>query len=328
MSITMKEIAEIAGVNISTVSRALSNDRTISANVKNRILEIANQYSYKRRRTIGRIISYVIDKRYFLLTSHFYNRLIGGIEEEVKKNGYIFQFNSLEPNQFAIDNINIKNIAGMIVTSNYHDDFILEMEKIGIPLVLVDYYLPTENIIAILTDKIDGIITGIKYLTSLGHKRIAYLKGDTSSIGVMDRITGFKRAVTMFNLDSDEDLLIDCDFSIKGAYEDMKKYLDSHKELPSAVMCTNDMIAIGAMDAIKEKRLKIPDDINVLGFDDIDLASEVNPRLSTLHVRKRTMGRLAVQNLFKIIHGERIEFNKIIIKPTLIVRESTCKIKS
>ncbi len=327
MSITMKEIAVIAEVNVSTVSRALNNDSAISSEVKNKIIEIANRYNYKRRKATSKNISYVIDKRYFLITSHFYNSIIAGIEEEIKKNGYIFQFNSLKPEQFSLGNINIKNLAGMIVSSHYHDDFIVEVERKGIPLVLVNYYLPTKNINAVTIDNIDGVITGIEYLSSLGHKRIAYLKGDTTTIGSSDRLFGYNRAVEMFDLDNDKDLILDCDLTIKSAYSAMKKFLDTQKDYPSAVMGVNDIVAIGGMEAIKEKKLKIPDDISVLGFDDIDLANDVIPHLSTMHVRKKTIGRLSIQRLLQIIEGKRIEYNKILVKPTLVIRESTHKIK-
>ncbi len=323
MAITMKQIAEIAGVNISTVSRALNNDKSISEEVRRRITDIADKHEYKRRKVAVRNISYVIDKRFFLLTSHFYNRVIEGIEEDVRENGYSFNFNCLEPNQFALGNISIKNIAGMIVTSWYHDDFIREVKKIGMPLVLVDYYLPTEDITAILADKIDGVIKGIEYLSSLGHRRIAYLQGDISVLGSRDRLLGYKRSVEMFNLEQDDELIIPCDFSLKSAYLAMKQLLAGPGKIPTAVMGVNDMVAMGAMEAIKEKGLKIPNDISVLGFDDIDLASEVIPHLSTMHVKKRTMGKMAVQQLISIIHNKQAEYDKIVLKPTLIVRESS-----
>ena len=323
MAITMKEIANIAGVDISTVSRALNNDQTISLDVRGKIHDIARQNSYKKRRTKAKNVSYVIDKRYFLLTSHFYNRVIEGIEDEVKKQKYVFQFNSLEPNQFSLVNINIKNLAGMIITSCNHDDFILEIKMLGIPVVLVDYYLPTEDISSVLIDNTDGIIMGMQYLSSLGHRRIAYLKGDIAEIGSYDRFIGYRKAVQMFDLDDDERLVIGCDFSIKSAYEAMRDFLDSGIDHPTAVLNVNDMVAIGAMEAIKEKNLRIPDDMSVLGFDDIDLAGEVIPRLSTIHVRKRTIGRLAVQRLIQLIQGKDIEYNKILVAPILRVREST-----
>ena len=319
----MKEIARIAGVNISTVSRALNNDRAISEEVKQRIGAIAEQHDYKRRKVTGRNVLYVIDKRFFVLTSHFYNRVIQGIEEEVRKRGYVFQFGSLEPDQFTLGSLDIRNIAGMIVTSWYHDDFIREVHRIGVPMVLVDYYLPTRDISAILPDKMDGIAKGVEYLASLGHRRIAYLKGDTTAQGGADRLLGFHRAVKMFGLDPDGNLLIDCDLTIKSAYEATKGFLQATAEPPTAMMAANDIVAMGAMEAIKEQQLKIPEDISVLGFDDIELASQVIPHLSTMHVRKRTMGRLAVRRLMEIIAGKTVEYSKIVLEPTLVVREST-----
>jgi DNA-binding LacI/PurR family transcriptional regulator len=174
----------------------------------------------------------------------------------------------------------------MIVTSWYHDDFIKEVKKIGIPIVLVDYYLPTEDISSILSDKMDGVVKGAEYLHSLGHRRIAYLKGDITVRGSGDRLLGFRRAVEMFDLDPDERLILDCDFTIRSAYVTMKRFLEETPIPPTAVMAVNDIVAMGAMEAIKERSLKIPEDMSVLGFDDIDLASEVIPHLSTMHVRK------------------------------------------
>ncbi len=326
MSITMKEIARIAGVNVSTVSRALNNESTISSDVKRRIIHIAQKNNYKRRRQAGKNISYVIDKRFFHLTSHFYNRVIEGIEEELKNNNLIFRFNSLDPEEFSLTKINVNNLAGMIITSCYHDDFIIEVKKLGIPIVLVDYYLPTEDISSVLIDNIDGIIKGMRYLAGLGHKRIAYLKGDVNEIGSYDRFIGYRRAVQMFGLHDDENLIVDCDFSIKGAYSAMKRFLESAVDYPTAVFAVNDIVAIGAMEAIKEKNLSIPEDICVLGFDDIDLANEVIPRLSTMHVRKRTIGKLAVQRLLQLIGNEETEYSKILVSPVLCERESTKRI--
>jgi DNA-binding LacI/PurR family transcriptional regulator len=103
----------------------------------------------------------------------------------------------------------------------------------------------------------------------------------------------------------------------------MKGYLENTSKVPTAVMAVNDMVAMGAMEAIKEQRLKIPNDISIMGFDDIPLASEVIPHLTTMHVRKHTMGRLAVRRLLDIIENKSVDYSKIMLEPTLVVREST-----
>ena len=323
MSITMKKIAEIAKVNISTVSRALNNDTSISENVKQRILEIADQHDYKRRIALKTNITYMIDKRFFLMSSNFYNRIIESIENEVKKQGYAFHLSFVEPQRFVVTNMNVKNTAGIIITSWQYDEFIQELMMTGIPVILVDFYQPNKNIVSILSDKIDGVFTAIEYLASIGHRRVLYLQGDSSLWGSRDRYIGYKRAVEIFGLDDEEGLVIDCDISISGAYKAMNSFFDSAEKFPTAIMGANDIVAIGAMEAIKERGLKIPDDISVFGYDDIDLAREVVPKLSTMRVEKQRMGRLAVQQLMNMINNNISEFDKIIIKPSLVVREST-----
>lgn len=322
MGITLRDIAKEAGVTVSTVSRALNNKNNISPDVKKRIADIAGKYNYKKR-TSAKIISYVIDKRFFLLTSHFYNRIIEGIEEGLKAHSYMFQFNSLDPENFSINSINMENLAGMIVTSAYHDDFIIEIRKMGIPIVLLDYYLPTEYIDSILIDNIDGIIVGMRYLHALGHKKILYLAGDTNTIGSFDRLTGYHRAIESFGLEVDESLIIKCDFSIQSAYEAMKRYLAREDVIATAVMAVNDIVAIGAMEAVKESNRKIPKEVSILGFDDIDLSDDVFPKLSTMCVPKKQMGRMAVDRLIQIMKGVDLGCTKIALRPTLLIREST-----
>jgi LacI family transcriptional regulator len=322
VSVSMKDIAEIAGVDVSTVSRALAGEETISPETRTRVLQIAEEKGYKRRGARTRTVSYVIDKKFFLLTSHFYNRVIEGIEGEVTERGYTFHFQSLEPGRFALEALSMRNPSGIIVTSVYHDDMIRELKKAGIPTVLLDCYVPTEDVSAVLIDNMDGIIRGMQYLSSLGHRRIAYLAGDLQEIGSEDRLAGSRKAVRMFGLEDDPALVLESDFSISGAYQAMRRLLET-RQAPTAVAAVNDMTALGAMEAIKERAMRIPQDISVLGFDDISLADEVIPRLSTLHVPKRTMGRLAVQRLFRLMEGRYDEFGKILVSPRLVVREST-----
>ena len=323
MSITMKQIAEIAEVNISTVSRALNNDPSISDEVRKKILEIAYKNNYRKRRTARTTIAYIMDKRFFLMSSNFYNHIVESIEGEVSNAGFSFQLNLVDPENVSLENINLKNIAGMIITSWIFDHFIEELIKPGIPTVLVDFYQPNRNIPAILSDKVDGVFTGIEYLHSLGHKRIAYLEGDDTLWGAQDRLIGYKRAVTNFGLEDDEDLIQKGKVSIDSGYEAMKKVLENVSPPPSAVMGANDIVAIGAMIAIKEAHLSIPKDISVLGYDDVDIANEVVPKLSTMKVDKKKMGKLAVQQLIKTMADEIPESDKTIIKPSLVVREST-----
>ncbi len=131
----------------------------------------------------------------------------------------------------------------------------------------------------------------------------------------------------MYSLEKTENLVIYCDFSLSSAREAVEKYLNETKILPTAIMAGNDMVAIGAMEAIKSRNLSIPEEISVLGFDDIDLSNEVVPRLSTMHVSKKIMGKVAVNHLLNNEFNVHEGSMKILLKPELLERNSTtvCK---
>jgi len=320
----MRHLADDLGVSVSTVSRALSNDSGISALLRQRVLDaaVANNYHVRRRPRAGQI-TYFIDKRFFLLTNHFYNRVIEGIESESKRRGFTFHFDSLEPDSFSLESVPLENVTGMIITSSYHDEFIGEVRRSGVPFVLLDYYIPTERHNAVLIDNTSGVTIAMQHLASLGHRRVAYVRGDMAEIGSRDRMEGYLRSLEFFDLAKDPRLVADCDFSIKGAFAATRKLLETVQPRPTAVMCVNDMMAIGTMEAVKEAGLKIPRDISVMGFDDIDLASQVLPHLSTIRIPKAELGRLAVTRLLQVMQGEELGFDKILVTPSVVPRDST-----
>ena len=328
MSVTMKDIAEEAGGNVSTVSRALKNDGSISEEVRRRIVAIAEEKHYKRKGPV-RSIAFVTDQRYFSSTSQFYSAVIEGVEIECKKRGYGFQFESLEPDQFDPSLGSVKNAEGIIFTSWFHDEFLFQAKEAGIPLVLVDYYIPGSDFISILPDKIDGTIKAVEYLVSLGHRDILFVVGNPISLGAEDRRSGFKRALKMYNLPGDTRPLLECDYSINGAYETVLGHLTncgSAREdtpFPTAILGGTDTLAIGAMEAVKSLGLSVPGDVSIMGFDDISLAAEVVPALTTMEVRKKTLGRLAVENLITLIEGNHPGYHKVLLTPSVLPRAST-----
>jgi DNA-binding LacI/PurR family transcriptional regulator len=331
MVVKLKHIAEEAGVTVSTVSRALSAGDRVSADLRQKIIRIAEARGYQRKKTT-RVVSYVIDRRFFSLTSHFYNRIIEGISERLKEDSFTLQFDPVDTEKFSAESINLKNLAGMIVTSSFHSDFVIQARKLGLPVVLVDQFIPSAYIDSVLIDNYDGTMVGMQYLKSLGHSRIVYLAGELqplqdsdrlSEIGYADRLSGYRRAVDQLGLDSDPDLIVPCGFSIRGGYEEMKKYLTAAKVPATAVMAVNDIVAIGAIEALKQRKIGVPAQVSVLGFDDIDLASDVIPKLSTMHVQTKTMGRIAADRLLQLVNGAEAGFTKTVIRTKLLVREST-----
>jgi len=326
MAMTMNEIAKQLNISIATVSRALSGkSNAVSKDTLKAIFEVVEKNGYKRRRSVGTNVAFVIDKDMFNLSSQFYARIISGIEEELIRHRYYFQFNSVDKENFDLARINMdfRGLAGVIMVGVYHDDFVLKLQHIQVPMVLIDYYIPTEDIPAVLIDNTDGILKACKHLASLGHRRVAYLSGDSAETSAHERLFGFQRARQAYGLDRDPGLLVeDCKSRIDEGFRAMSSLIASG-EPPTAIVAYNDLIAAGAMDAIKMAGLSIPGDVSVIGFDDIQLAAEVNPPLTTVHVPKKAMGILATRCLLDIVKKRQQSPQKILVSTRLVVREST-----
>ncbi|HUX21523.1 MAG TPA: substrate-binding domain-containing protein, partial [Spirochaetia bacterium] len=233
--------------------------------------------------------------------------------------------NSVESEGFDLAkiNLNFSDLAGVIMVGIYHEDFVLKLQNMELPMVLVDENIPSEDIQTVLIDNTDGIIRACKFLAELGHKRVAYLSKEKNEASAYERYYGFKHSCELFGFDKDEALVAETQMRIDSAFESMMSILDRVAEPPTAVLAYNDIIALGAMAAIHQRGLSIPGDVSVVGFDDIRLARESVPPLTTVHVPKRLMGAVAVQRLLHVIQGRNEPLHKVLIPTRLKVREST-----
>lgn len=330
MAITMNEIARRLNLSIATVSRALSGkNEGVSQETRTAILAMAEEFGYQKRRVVGKSVAFVIDKGLFDTSSQFYAGIISGVEEELIKNKYYFQFNSVDEANFDLEKINLNfgDLAGVIMVGVYHDDFALKLRSIKVPMVLVDENIPSEDIQTVLIDNTDGVIRACKHLAELGHRRVAYISKEKNEASAYERSYGFQRAVDLFGFHRDEALVAQCTTRVDSGFEAMLHILDDLSTPPTAVVAYNDILAIGAMAALKQRGFRIPQDVSVVGFDDIRLAREAVPPLTSVHVPKRLMGAVAVQRLLHIIRGRSEPLNKVLIPTRLRVRGSTgwCK---
>ena len=175
----------------------------------------------------------------------------------------------------------------------------------------------------IIIDDIAGGIMATEYLIKLGHRRIAHITGPLTTRSALNRLKGYQLALKNYNIEYDNELIGEGDFRIKGGYQVMKRFLKLTK-LPTAIFAANDLLALGAMQAIQKKNFYIPEKFSVIGFNDIELASFVYPSLTTIRQPILEMGNLAVKMLLKIIIDNEFNQKKVILRPKLIIRES-CK---
>ena len=316
----LKDIASILGVSPATVSRALKNDQHISVETRKKVFELANANRVTTENNESKNIFYLMDKAYFLHTSNFYNPLIEAIENTVQDAGYQFHFLTIQDADALMNSLNYEEIAGIIITSPYIENIIPVLKVYGIPIVLLDSYIPTSDIFAVIPDNDTGVFRSIEYLRSNGHVRIGCLYGPKDDVDCVDRYYAYRKWMDMFGMEVREDEILNCQLSMSSSYEKMMAFLNSHKELPTAFVGANDMVTIGAMQAVKDFGLKVPEDISFIGFDGISLAEEVTPSLTTVSVDRFAMGSVAVSYIIDRIEKKGInetDYHKILVNPVI-----------
>jgi DNA-binding LacI/PurR family transcriptional regulator len=205
---------------------------------------------------------------------------------------------------------------------------VAQFEHLGVPIVLLDNWFPTKNLDSVVIDNSRGAWTAVRYLRNMGHTDIGYLHSRTEIRNFLERKDGYIQAMRYFNT-SDIDprhTIIEVGSTMESAYEDMNRYLDGNPYLPTAYFADNDLIAMSCIRALKDHGIRVPEDISVIGFDDVSTAAIADPPLTTMAVPKTNMGGLAVRRLVEHVKGETGgEVVRISVLPEIVQRESVMK---
>lgn len=333
MPVTIKDIAKLAGVSTTTVSKIINGkDNDISSATIERVSEIIGELHYspntiarsmvtKKTKTIGLIIPDV--------RNPFFTDLTRGAEDVANERGYSIFFcntdDDLSKEIKYINNLIEKQVDGIALAgAAVRDKALEEKVNIRIPIVSLDrnvYFKGIEGKIEV--DNFSGAYDAVSYLIKLGHEKILFLSGQLNIKLSTDRLEGYKKALTDNHINYDESLVVVGRYSSDFGYEAIKK-MTINRGI-TAIFCGNDLIAIGAIKALKERNIRIPGEVSVVGFDDIYISSLVTPTLTTVKQPSYEIGYLAMEKLINILDGKENINNKVEIKLELMVRESTCK---
>lgn len=306
---TIRDIAEASGLSIGTVSQALNLKPGVRAETRDRVFEVARQLGYpvkssqdiipsKRLRTIGLLTKQ--DDDMLPAVNPFYSYVLMGTEQECQRHNIVFLFASLK-----VDSTNRvlkwppmlfnSQVDALVVVGTFVGDEIIQLQRQTDSIVLVDAYAKTQDADSIVIDNLNGAYNAVSYLIESGHTHIG-LVGSTADPypSIKERRKGYTRALQDGGID--ETYIEVSELSRDGGYEGTRRLLQRAPQV-TAIFACNDEVAVGAMRAIKEMDLRIPEDISIMGFDDIDLATETDPPLTTVHVDKYQMGALAVRHL-------------------------------
>lgn len=326
--ISIKDIARAANVSHSTVSRALRNSplvnfetaeqiRKIARDANFRISAVARSLATGRTNTFGVVVTTIADP--------FAAEVVQGIEDTANAHGYsVILANSganPEREMKVVHSFEERRVDGILVMSSRVGSLYLgHFAEMQVPIVLINNQHPGEFVYSVMIDNQAASVEATKHLIQLGHRRIAYLGDRGGYQSESERRQGYQCALASANLACSEELVGQADSTPQSAMEAATELLSLERP-PTALFCYNDITAVGALLAARKRGLRVPDDLSVIGFDDLPLASYLNPTLTTIRQPMRDMGRDATAILFRLLEGEEVSSRRV--SGELIVREST-----
>ncbi|MBZ0296240.1 MAG: LacI family transcriptional regulator [Anaerolineae bacterium] len=329
---TIVDIAREVGVSHATVSRVLNNRPGVKESTRQEILAAVQRLGYTvnqqaRRLAGGR--SHVIGLIISGLTHGYSNTVLAGIEDEISQTDYdllLYSSHSRQRRQqfedSYVDRLTNGLSDGLLILSPFFSlGYLDTLEKKGFPYVLVDYYEPSHQSPIIHATNWQGAYDATEYLIQLGHQRIGFITGWDPHPSSGERLAGYKAALEAHQISFQHELIAGGDFLQSGGYKAAQKLLTLPAP-PTAIFATSDDMAIGTLEAARERGMQVPADLSIIGFDDIPQASLVYPKLTTVSQSLPEIGRTAVRTLMRYIETPDCPRQQLEIQTRLIIRDS------
>ena len=329
---TIKEIAKAVGVSSSTVSRALNHKKGVGTELRDKIIEIANELSYfphssaqalvqNRVGVLGVVITRTSE---FAFRSPFYNHVLLGISSMARRHDYHLMLSINEQKSYT--SLYYRHMVdGIIVIGNRIDDqYAIELEEKDIPSVVVPGFPDNDqrNLCSVNSENYHSVKRAVSYLISLGHSRIAFILGRMASNYTLERLSAYQAAFKEAGLTYDPKYVVETDFSKTDGFRLMGELLDISQP-PSAVICINDTVTPGALHQINRRGLKIPRDISVVAIGCSDNLELFEPPLTTIKTPVVQIGETVSSMLIKLIETGHCAHRHVVIPCEFIIREST-----
>jgi DNA-binding LacI/PurR family transcriptional regulator len=326
MAVSIKDIARRAGVSHSTVSRALADSPLVNPKTKARIQALAREMGYapsaiaramatRRTRTVGLVVTTIADP--------FVAEIVRGIEETALDHDYnvILCSSNDDPDRElnAVRTLREKWVDAVIVTSSRVGSFYEELTEIRVPVVLINNQQPGDYSLSVRNDDLHGGRLVGEYLVSLGHRRIAYIAGREDTISSQLRLCGCQEALAQVGLSIPPEWIFPGDGKPGGGERAARHFL-TVTPCPTAIFCYNDQTAMGALHCAKSRGYAVPDDLSIVGYDDISAAAYLDPPLTTVVQAKYEMGRHAMGMVLELL--AKRDVRDVLLRPGLVLRAS------
>ncbi|MDD3927898.1 MAG: LacI family DNA-binding transcriptional regulator [bacterium] len=337
MAGSIREIADELGVSRTTVWRALNGLPRVDEETRARVLRLAEEKGYNSGEATRKFISRRVSNIQFLiydykrLTYPFFYETLRGVQEVLWQHNCNIQVTSAEASLTETgsrlpDSKDIRKnfVKGMIVFGvDLGREDLDRLRTLGIPFMLLNS-VPDgldEDVCYVYADYEAGVYAATRHLLQLGHKDIAFITGTMELRVDHEKLKGYKRALKERGIDFKEEYVIQGNYSWEDAAGIARQLMDSAGH-PTAVMCADDTMALGAIAALRDAGLRVPDDVAVIGFNDLQFAALSSPALTSVSVAAHDMGRLAAESFMDIMEGREPESRHLILRPELIIRTS------
>lgn len=317
----------MAGVSPATVSRVLNGHPQVTDEVRRRVTQVARKLGYagvhrRRPRKGTGVVALIVPH----VSSPFYCQVLAGVEREAYQNDYglVFYTTDGRSHENVIERtLQTPQLVGMVViTPRRREDETLSAHPEAPPVVVVDHRNTGSSHPHVVVDNLRGAYGAVQYLLSSGYGDVAMIRGPVNIQSSVDRVRGFMLALQEAGVTDVAERIWAGNFEQRSGYDAVARRLAGRKPLPRALFCANDLMAFGAIAALREAGLKVPDDVAVVGFDDLPQAEAAVPPLTTVRQPVAEMGAIAFRMVTRLAAGETLETERIVLETELVVRRS------
>jgi len=331
---TIRDVAKKAGFSLSTISLVLNNKGYVSETKKQKILNIIKDLDYHPQRSARGLasklsgnIGFILTEDHFSQSEPFYTRIFLGAEFEARKHNYYILLTTVGKNvkethdipRFFLEH----NVDGVIIAGKIGASWIEYINSKHIPVLLVDYVAPRVSNITIDNRLGAGLV--VQHFLDGGHKKIGFIGGDIRHPSIHERFTEYQNVLLATGVTPSEQWydIDQVNTTQSNGYEATKKLFNGNDNKPTAIFAANDAMAIGCMQYLKENGFRIPQDIAIAGFDNIEAGLHVEPRLTTVNVHREEMGTLALRRIVEMVKEKSGVVTKTITPVELVIRDSS-----
>lgn len=332
MKVSIRDLSKMTGFSPATISNALNHKKGVNRETAEEIFRVARETGYLSTNAVTKIKLLLFKKNGLIIEdTPFFQSLIEGFEEECHRLGYEMVIARADQRDADYEHqvqehLREQGVAVVVLATEMMDGDLEPYRNAPCPLVILDHWSESMEFNSVLINNADAARMITEHILDNGHTEIGYLRGSFRIKGFRSRFVGFQTALKKRRIPYKEEYTITLGTSLNGAYQDMLQYLRKGNRLPTAFFADNDMIALGAMKALQEMGYRVPEDISLVGFDDLPFSAISTPALTTLRVPNKEMGKMAVRRLAELVEGIGVDaVTKTQVCPCMVYRSTVKK---